>query len=684
MLTLRRRCRSKVDSGARMCGRQIHSALPQSLAKYHAIHDRQTREELSWSTLDSPTISSMKTAPHHVVLRLAVTGGFLAGARLEFADGLNCLIGGRGAGKTTALEFLRFGLGLMPDPKTNSQRHRAIDALVKSNLGSGRLEIELRTKTDMRYTAGRGAHESVQVLNEVGTPVPISLDRDQIFSADVFSQNEIEEIASSPKAQLELLDRFQEQETITIERELEQLERQLGQSTADLHSIDLEIDDARVKASELPVFQEKLKGLAELAGPDANRINAAHTAKSLRSREEKVAELITLALQKLIREMAASQSSFRTGVEAQLDSHVLLGANQELFNALQKEIESFINELTKNLRLIGGEAQALEVRIKSHVAALAERHAVQEAEYRTIIAASAEQGERAAERLALQASLANAESAAREQLGKEKQRADLMKARGELLKRASELRDQRFAFRKKIAERLSSQFPSIRVSVEQAADLEQYQELVTDALKGSGVKQGAAAERLCPIFLPEELAAVVASDDLPLFMKRSGFDEDRSKKILNALRSDGTHYSIETVALEDRPSIELLDGATFKESMHLSTGQRCTTILPILLTQSERPLLIDQPEDNLDNAFVYETIVRALKTIKGTRQVIFVTHNPNIPVLGEAERVFVFSSDGQHSELKQVGTVDECREQIERILEGGREAFLLRKQRYGH
>jgi ABC-type bacteriocin/lantibiotic exporter with double-glycine peptidase domain len=72
------------------------------------------------------------------------------------------------------------------------------------------------------------------------------------------------------------------------------------------------------------------------------------------------------------------------------------------------------------------------------------------------------------------------------------------------------------------------------------------------------------------------------------------------------------------------------------------------------------PHLFDQAEDNLDNAFVYDTIVRALQTIKGSRQVIFVTHNPNMPVLGEAERVFVFSSDGQHSTLKQVGTVDEC------------------------
>jgi len=196
-----------------------------------------------------------KPPAHHVVLGLRVTGGFLAGAELEFADGLNCLIGGRGAGKTTALEFLRFGLGLMPDPKINAQRHTVIDALVKANLGSGRLTIELRTKTDLRYTAGRAANETVQVLNEAGTAVPVSLDRDQIFSADVFGQNEIEEIASSPAAQLELLDRFQEQEAAAIAREMEQLQRELDQSSVDLRRIDQEVDDLRGKASELRAFE---------------------------------------------------------------------------------------------------------------------------------------------------------------------------------------------------------------------------------------------------------------------------------------------------------------------------------------------------------------------------------------------------------------------------------------------
>jgi hypothetical protein len=76
----------------------------------------------------SPVSAAPRTPrPHHAVLKLRVTGGFLDGTELEFADGLNCIIGGRGTGKTTALEFLRFGFGLMPDPKTSppaAPRHR--------------------------------------------------------------------------------------------------------------------------------------------------------------------------------------------------------------------------------------------------------------------------------------------------------------------------------------------------------------------------------------------------------------------------------------------------------------------------------------------------------------------------------------------------------------------------------
>lgn len=630
------------------------------------------------------TLRSGHKSPHHSVLSLRVTGGFLAGVQLDLADGLNCLIGGRGAGKTTALEFLRFGLGLMPDAKISPQRYRAIDALVKANLGTGRISVELRTKTNMRYTAGRGAGESVQVLNEANEAVPISLARDQIFGADIFSQNEIEDIASSPAAQLELLDRFQEQEAVAISRNLEQLHRQLDQSGMDLQHLDEEIDDLRSKASELTVIEEKLKGLVQIGGPDAARINAAHEAKNARTREERVPEILIAALQRVTREADASQAAFLASVGAQLDNMVREGVNREVFTALETDLQTFVTTLRSAVTSIGNAVQLAETQTTVHGKTLQARHALQEAEYRSLISELEEEGGRAAERLALQALLADARTAAKEQEAQETQRQGLVKERSTLLKRVSELRDQRYAVRKRVAEGLTHQFRSIRVTVAQAAELQQYRDLIAEGLKGAGVKQRLVADRLSEVFLPTELAQLVAKRDHTTLMQRASYDEDRAKRIVYALGTSGMSYSIESVDLEDQPSIELLDGDNYKDSRHLSTGQRCTTILPILLVQSERPLVIDQPEDNLDNAFVYDTIVKALHDVKGRRQVIFVTHNPNILVLGDAERVFVFASDGQRGTVQQVGTVDECKDNIERILEGGREAFLQRKLRYGH
>jgi ABC-type sulfate/molybdate transport systems ATPase subunit len=100
--------------------------------------------------------------------------------------------------------------------------------------------------------------------------------------------------------------------------------------------------------------------------------------------------------------------------------------------------------------------------------------------------------------------------------------------------------------------------------------------------------------------------------------------------------------------------------------------------------ESASPLLIDQPEDNLDNAFIYETVVKSVRGVRGKRQLIFVTHNPNIPVLGDAQRVVVLQSNGRMGSVKAVGTVDEVKDEIETVLEGGREAFRRRKERYGY
>jgi ABC-type lipoprotein export system ATPase subunit len=163
---------------------------------------------------------------------------------------------------------------------------------------------------------------------------------------------------------------------------------------------------------------------------------------------------------------------------------------------------------------------------------------------------------------------------------------------------------------------------------------------------------------------------------------QSGINVAQAVKVVEALHDHQMLFDLEAVELNDKPRIELKDGDVYKDSLSISKGQKCTSILPILLLDSDRPLLVDQPEDNLDNGFIYETVVRRIREVKNDRQLIFVTHNPNIPVLGDASKVFVFKSNGSKAWIEKEGTVDDCRTHIVDLLEGGEEAFKLRQQRY--
>ena len=104
-------------------------------------------------------------------------------------------------------------------------------------------------------------------------------------------------------------------------------------------------------------------------------------------------------------------------------------------------------------------------------------------------------------------------------------------------------------------------------------------------------------------------------------------------------------FLLDEVVLDDLPIILLNNRPGETEMMkpltRLSPGQRCSAILPILLLNGTCPLIIDQPEDNLDNRLIRQVIVNVLASIKLRRQVIVATHNPNLPVLGDAEQVIV-------------------------------------------
>lgn len=124
--------------------------------------------------------------------------------------------------------------------------------------------------------------------------------------------------------------------------------------------------------------------------------------------------------------------------------------------------------------------------------------------------------------------------------------------------------------------------------------------------------------------------------------------------------------------------------AGFKPLSTASAGQKTAAILTFLLSFGDIPLLLDQPEDDLDNRLVYDLVVKGLKKAKEKRQIIVVTHNANIPVNGDAE--YILSMDSTTTDIKVLhsGTVENSaiKKEICDVMEGSEKAFQLRSERY--
>lgn len=127
-----------------------------------------------------------------------------------------------------------------------------------------------------------------------------------------------------------------------------------------------------------------------------------------------------------------------------------------------------------------------------------------------------------------------------------------------------------------------------------------------------------------------------------------------------------------------------------RDRRRLSFCQQAVGMLLLILHAAtelgeKRPLVIDQPEDDLDNQYIYHTLAKEFQGIKQTRQLIIATHNPNIPVAGDAENVLVLKSDGEHGWVQHEGGIDriDISEEMVRLLEGDYEAFMFRGAKYG-
>lgn len=621
----------------------------------------------------------MNHTTFHRIRRFRVLGGFLDGTDIAFSDGLNCLIGPRGAGKSTIIELIRFALDAMPGREGDTFRRR-IESIVRSNLQGGRVELEIETRDGMAYTITRAQDGEAIVLDHSGKPVGLKGSR--LIPIDVYSQNQIESIAETPHYQLDLIDKFAEAELTHIGLALDMLENDVRSNTGQIIPLLQQQSRLAEQIKERPLIEEKLKAFTKSGGEDAAAVNKAHELKALRDRETQATGAVGDAVKVHAQQIKKWKGSLGNELPVIFTSDILRGPNGTLFSESLKKLNSAVAEVDDLLEQAVTRLRAAYETTKVLQESLTQEHAAQELEFRKLIEKHKETQSQSVERTKLEKRRNELMTMERQWADVQKQLALLEEQRQHLMNQLSERRDSRFVARQKVASNLSKELgPMIDIEVHQFGEREQYRQLVERALGNAGVKKQLVGNKIVSSLPPAELYDLIQRKSAREIADRCQLNDNQASVVLTEMSKPENLYELQTVSLDDTPSIKLDDGG-YKDSASLSTGQKCTAILPILLFDSANPLLIDQPEDNLDNGFVFGTVVKSLNKVSGNRQLIFVTHNPNIPVLGNASRVVVMQSNGQNAMPKAAGDVDECKEHIVSLLEGGEEAFKKRMKRY--
>ena len=171
-----------------------------------------------------------------------------------------------------------------------------------------------------------------------------------------------------------------------------------------------------------------------------------------------------------------------------------------------------------------------------------------------------------------------------------------------------------------------------------------YAERLSAFLTGSRIRsQEEVARSIADAIEPSALIDLTETGDAQRLAELLGRDLGQMTRVIAHLGDHPDLYELETELPAARLEVTLFDDGEPKPVETLSKGQRATALLPIILRPLPYPLLFDQPEDDLDNNFVFKSLIATLRQLKSKRQLIFVTHNANIPVLGGAEKIVVMS-----------------------------------------
>lgn len=615
---------------------------------------------------------------------------------------LNSIIGGRGTGKSSVVEFLRLALRRDRElPPALAQTFKELARRPDANSDKGLLRANSRItviyrKDGTRFRITWPDTQGVSPISEErdGVWEPAEGEVTQRFPIRIYSQKQVFELAQDPAALLTVVDDSNHVKKANWERDWREAEttflalrarvRELEETLADEQRLRGELDDLNKR---LAVF-ERSKHREVLTAYRKRRSQAAAI-------EEWEAEISGIA-DDLSATADAIAPSFNEEVFDKSDP-----VDAELLDAMGRERDSVadVRDKVKNAsEALGRQLGAWELQ-KGDLRWTAE-DANATAAYEDLLKELEAEG-----------------------AGSPEEYAQLVEARVQLLQRVASLDERRVEL-----DGLQSEATAALDSLHGLRrDLtERRTAFMSDVLTGNrhveitvrafGDKADAEASLRALLGLEGSFQNDIASPEgtglLDHLYGGAALDEDSVERLRERLiacaRGDEPAWAVRdrrfVAALRGlRPevldrlafwapedSLEVAysrrgDGTGFEPIGRGSPGEKTAAILAFLLSYGDEPIVLDQPEDDLDNRLIYDLIVDQLKENKKRRQIVVVTHNPNIVVNGDSEFIASFDFQTGHTVISQSGGLqeDDVREEICAVMEGGRAAFEERYQRIG-
>jgi ABC-type cobalamin/Fe3+-siderophores transport system ATPase subunit/histidinol phosphatase-like PHP family hydrolase len=610
-----------------------------------------------------------------------IEGGLLDKQTIHLSKNLTCIIGGRGAGKSTLLESLRECSG-------NKSELNVVDSEVWPE--KIYLQYEDETGQIINFSREKNAN-SVNLTNSD------SLSRIQIES---YGQGEtaktIQFSEKNPQFLIDFLNSFLDLESLNTEDNA--LKDRLNDNQSKLRAL-------RIDVSQIPEVTKM-------------KINLEGKLKQLQ--QDKASELVNFHLA-LIREQEI-RSNIITDLKALIAKYKEILSDKTIFESFESingdEIkvgkDNFfqVKEIVRKFgSIVASKQTELNVELTQNIADLnvqLTEWGNKEKDIQTKIEAKKKELEDKGIPFDLgkinqiTKDVVTYQTKLKQLQLKEVELKNLIKERSEVINNRIDIKDKIYYFHSDFARTINSNLKNsvdsffVSVKYKQGKFSPAFESAIKGLTQWRLLKK---SELLVENISPIDFANSVRKGNLD-FMKSISdetgrvYSDDEISTLLIKATDNYNYEDFDSLAFDDKPSIivtkTVIDSGGTSQTVnrplnHLSLGQQQSILLAILLqSKSKVPLIIDQPEDNLDSEFIYKSIVANLRKIKECRQVIIVTHNPNIAVLGDAELIIPLKSTSIKSMVMERGSIDNegTRQLCCEILEGGKQAFKRRKEIY--